>query len=81
MTDFDAELRRFLAEKFLFGEARAIGGDESLLGSGVVDSMGILELIAHLEERYGIKIDDDELVPENLDSIANIRAFLERKLS
>jgi len=81
MADFEAEIRRFLADKFLFGDGRPLGGEESLVDAGLIDSMGILELIAHLEEHYHIKVNDDELVPENLDSIANIRAFLEKKMS
>ena len=51
--------------------------DTSLLEAGIIDSTGILELINHLEERYGIKVNDDELVPENLDTIASICRFSE----
>lgn len=81
MADVEVELRRFLADKFLFGDGGPLGAEESLVDAGIIDSMGILELIAHLEEHYHIKVNDDELVSENLDSIANIRAFLEKKMS
>jgi acyl carrier protein len=81
MADIEHELRRFLAEKFLLGDGHPFSDADSLLDAGIVDSMGILELISHLEEHYHIKVDDDDLVPENLDTISNIRAFLERKLS
>lgn len=74
-----AEIRRFIADRFLFGDDRKLGDDDSLLEAGIVDSTGVLELINHLEERYGIKVSDDELVPENLDTIAGIAAFLARK--
>jgi acyl carrier protein len=74
-----AEIRRFIADRFLFGDDKKLGDDDSLLEAGIVDSTGVLELINHLEERYGIKVSDDELVPENLDTIAGIAAFLARK--
>ncbi|MGA2531545.1 MAG: acyl carrier protein [Candidatus Aminicenantales bacterium] len=81
MADIEAELRRFLADKFFFGDDRPLGAEESLVDAGIIDSMGVLELISHLEQHYHIKVNDDELVPENLDSIASIRAFLEKKVS
>ncbi len=79
MGQVSAEIRRFIADRFLFGDDKKLGDSDSLLEAGIVDSTGVLELINHLEERYGIKVTDDELVPENLDSIAGIAAFLARK--
>lgn len=79
MTPFAAEIRQFIAEKFLFGDDNSLGDDDSLIEAGIIDSTGILELINHLEERYGIKVSDDELVPENLDTIASLAAFLAGK--
>ncbi len=79
MPDHASEIRQFIADRFLFGDDRKIRNEDSLLEAGIIDSTGILELIHHLEEHYGIKVDDDELVPENLDTIANICAFLARK--
>lgn len=81
MTNHESELRGYIQEKFLFGETKELDRDSSLLEAGIVDSTGILELISHLETSYGIKVEDDELVPENLDTIANICAFVERKIS
>jgi acyl carrier protein len=52
---------------------------ESLLTSGIVDSHGVMELVAFLEERYGVSIDDSDLTPENFDNVASIEAFVERK--
>jgi acyl carrier protein len=51
------------------------------LETGVIDSTGVLELVAFIEETYGIKIDDEEIVPENLDSIENITLFVTQKIS
>ena len=72
-----AEIRAFIVEELLFGR----GGDElsdeaSLTDRGVVDSTGVLELVGFLEETFGIEVGDDELIPENLDSIALIAAFV-----
>ncbi|NLH77916.1 MAG: acyl carrier protein [Acidobacteria bacterium] len=80
MSEFEAEIRKFLTEQFLFGEPRALERDASLFDQGIVDSTGILELIGYLEERFGIKVQDTELLPENLDTIGNICAFLARKV-
>jgi acyl carrier protein len=79
MPEFGTEIRQFIADRFLFGDDKKLGDDDSLLEAGIIDSTGILELINHLEERYGIKVNDDELVPENLDTIASIAAFLGKK--
>jgi acyl carrier protein len=79
MPEYETEISQFIADRFLFGEVKKLGADDSLLEAGIIDSAGILELIKHLEERYGIKVNDDELVPENLDTIARIAAFLGKK--
>jgi acyl carrier protein len=71
----------FIVENFLFGDGESLKEDTSFLEEGIVDSTGILELVFFLEETYGIKVEDDELVPENMDSLQNIARFLERKLS
>jgi acyl carrier protein len=73
-------VREFIVTNFYVPEARAVGDDTSLLDQGIVDSTGVLEVTAFLEERFGITIDDSEIVPENLDTIANIAAFVARKL-
>ena len=79
MATTKSEIRQFIADRFLFGDDKKLGDDDSLLEAGIIDSTGILELIGHLEQRYGIKVNDDELVPENLDTIAAIAAFLAKK--
>jgi acyl carrier protein len=76
---YEPEIRQLLADKFFFGDAKPLHSDASLLEAGIIDSTGILELINHLEERYGIKVNDDELVPENFDTISNICAYLSKK--
>jgi acyl carrier protein len=76
------DLRTFIIDSFLFGEAPAQGtlaDEDSLLDAGIIDSTGVLELVMFVEERWGITIDDAELSPENLDSIARLAAFVSRK--
>lgn len=75
------EIRDFVVENFLFGRIDAPLEDEaSLLEQGILDSTGVLELVQHLEERYGIQVADEDLIPENLDSIQRVAAFVARKL-
>jgi acyl carrier protein len=72
-------IRQFIIENFLFEESSSLNEQASFLENGILDSTGILELVAFLEETFGIAVADDELVPENLDSIANVVAYLARK--
>lgn len=75
-----ADLRRFLEENFLMGSrGPALEDSSSFLEHHVLDSTGFLELIAHLEETYGIKVADDEMLPENLDSLDALAVYLGRK--
>jgi len=75
------KVRSFIVDNFLFGDDSSLKEDSSFLQEHIVDSTGILEIITFLEEEFCIKINDDELLPENLDSLKNIDAFLKRKLS
>lgn len=79
MGDIRQILWDYVVENFLFGDKGDLNEETSFLESGIVDSTGILELVAFVEEKFGIKVEDDELVPENLDSIANVVAYLKRK--
>jgi acyl carrier protein len=72
-------IRSFIVENFLFGRDNGLKDDTSLLEQGIIDSTGVMELVAHVEKTYGITVADDELLPENLDSINAIVKFLERK--
>jgi acyl carrier protein len=73
-------VRAFIASMFLTDNAVALGDDDSLLQLQVVDSTGFLELVGFLETEFGIKVADDEMLPDNLDTLACIDRFLERKL-
>lgn len=74
------DVKTFILRNFLFTEDQsAVQDDQSLMTSGVLDSTGILELIGFVEETYGIKVADEEMLPENFDSVAAISAFVGRK--
>ncbi|MDY6832474.1 MAG: acyl carrier protein [Thermodesulfobacteriota bacterium] len=79
MTDPTTTIRQFIIDNFLFGDDAGLEADTSFLEEGIIDSTGMLELINYLEEEFSIEIDDDEMIPENLDSINNITAFLKQK--
>lgn len=70
----------FIVENFLFGNAKeAPAPAASFLETGLVDSTGVLEIVSFLEGKYGISVGDDELTPQNLDSVANLASFVVRK--
>lgn len=73
------EVRSFIVQTFLFGQDDGLKPGDSFLEKGIVDSTGVLELVAHLQEKYGVKVEDEEMVPDNLDSIEAVAAFVERK--
>ena len=74
-------IRQYIIDNFLFGDALGLNDEMSFIDKGIIDSTGMLELIMHLEESFNIKLEDDELVPENLDSVQNIGRFLDQKLA
>jgi acyl carrier protein len=73
------QILNFIIENFLYGESHGLSESDSLLEERVIDSTGVLELVGFIEETYGIKVEDDELTPENLDSIVNVTDFIVRK--
>ena len=79
--DIKQSVRTFIMKNFYVADAGALTDDISFLDKGIIDSTSILELTAFLEENFHIQILDDELVPENLDSLAAVEAFVKRKLA
>ena len=79
--DISLAVRRFIGENFLFRDAgEAVTPDASLLDAGLIDSTGVHELVSFLETTFGIQVQDDEMLPENLDSIRAITRYVSRKL-
>ena len=81
MSELKTQIRDFIIENFLFGNANGLKDDTSFLEEGIIDSTGVLELVTFLEENFEIQVDDEELIPENLDSIDNVTGYLERKMA
>lgn len=74
------KIRNFILENYLFtSDTSAIGLDDSLLGRGIVDSTGMLEVIFFIEEQLGVKVKDEEMIPENLDSVNKIAQFVQAR--
>ncbi len=79
-TKVEEQIRRFVTDNFLFGEDDgSLKDDDSFLEKGIIDSTGVLELIAFVEKTFDVRFDDADLVPDNLDSIANVAGFVARK--
>jgi acyl carrier protein len=78
-SEIMSKIEQFIHTNFIFDENLALAKDQSLLDSGVIDSTGVLELVNFLEETFGFTVNDEELVPDNLDSINNITAFVQKK--
>jgi acyl carrier protein len=76
----ETSVQQFVAEKFMFGQgADKLTKDTSFLDLGVIDSTGVLELVMFLEQTFGIKVGDEEIVPDNLDSVRKIGEYVLRK--
>ena len=77
-----SDVEQFILAELARGRGvKSIERDESLLTTGIVDSHGVMELVAFLEQRYGISVDDADLTPENFDNVVSIESFVERKQS
>jgi acyl carrier protein len=80
--DHRQQIRRYIIENYLFTEDEsALVDSDSLMMRGIIDSTGALEVIFYLEETFGIKVEEPEMLPANLDSVDKIVAFLQRKLA
>jgi len=77
--DIQQQVREFITRNFFVSDAAGLTDGASLLDLGVVDSTGVLEIIGFLEGTFGLAVEDDEIVPANLDSIERIAAYVERK--
>jgi acyl carrier protein len=81
MESAESRIRLFIVDNFLFGEGgNCLKNEDSLLQNGLVDSTGILELVAFIQQTFEITVLDEEIVPDNLDSIDKIDAFVGRKV-
>jgi acyl carrier protein len=73
-------IRQYILGNLLFTEDEsALQDNDSFLEGGIIDSTGVMEIILFIEETFGIKVNDDEMLPANLDSVDNLNAFVMRK--
>lgn len=79
MKSDSQKIRQFIVENFLYGRPNGLTDHDSFLEHGIIDSTGMLELITFIEQEYSIRIEDEELVPENLDSIERLVVFVQHK--
>ncbi len=81
MSDSKDKIKAFIVDNFLFGNEDGLKDETSFLEEGIIDSTGVLELVTFLEEEFSISVDDEELIPQNLDSINNVTAYVQRKIN
>jgi acyl carrier protein len=81
MDTIKAQVRQYVMDNFLMGASPdELRDEDSFMAQHVIDSVGVLELISFLEQSFGIKVEDEEMVPDNLDSLSGVGRYLERKL-
>ena len=81
MEDYIARVKAFIIENFLFGAANeSLDEEESFLQNGIIDSTGILEVVAWIEETFELKVSDMDLLPENFDSVRKLADFIRRSV-
>jgi acyl carrier protein len=79
--DVAVKIREYIRDNFLFGSKEKIDDHDSLLDRGIIDSTGAMELVTFLETEFQLNVNDQDLVPENLDNVSAITAFVNRKLA
>jgi acyl carrier protein len=80
LDEIERPVQDFITENFLYrGEVQSLSKEDSLFGTGLIDSMGILELVTFLESSFSIKVADEDVVPENMDTIGRIVTYVQRK--
>ncbi len=81
-TGIEESIRSYLAENIIFsGNGYPYADDTSFLNEGIVESMNILELVLFVEERFGVKVEDQEIIPDNFDSVSRLAAYVRSKAS
>jgi len=79
--EVEKELKKHIINRFMHGDSSKFNEDESLFEKGIIDSLGVLELISFIEKKFAIQVDDEELIPENFETFNKILEFVETKLN
>ena len=81
-TEIKQKIRTFVVEHFLMGESsKKLADDDSFLENGVIDSTGVLELVSFIEEAFNFRVEDEELIPDNLDSLNKLTVYIQKKIN
>ena len=78
MDSLKRDVRQFLTSQ-LHRKVDGVGDNDSLLEAGIIDSMAVLEIVGHIEQQYGVTVSDDDMMPENFDTIEAIAAFIDSR--
>jgi acyl carrier protein len=82
MSDIKAQVRKYILDNFLMGgDPQKVTDDVSFIEKGIIDSTGVLELVSFIQETYNIRVEDAEMIPENLDSLQKIENYVRGKLA
>ncbi|HID50718.1 MAG TPA: acyl carrier protein [Anaerolineae bacterium] len=80
--DTKTQIKQYIAENYLFSNnGFNLDDDESFLEAGIVDSLGVVELVSFVEETYNIEVPDDDIVPDNFDSVNNLTTYITSKVA
>jgi len=80
--DIKAQVRQYIAKKLLFSDnGFTYADDASFLEEGIIDSLGVMELVLFIEEKFGVKVKDEELTPDNFDSVNKLASYIQDRLS
>ena len=79
MNHYKERVKAFILQNFLFGDDFELADNASFLDEGIIDSTGVIELVDFLEKSFSIIVEDEEIIPENLDSILNVANYLKAK--
>jgi acyl carrier protein len=78
-TDIKAQLTKFIVDNFMLARSVDVAATPSFLEAGIIDSTGVLELVQFIEDTFSLSVADDEMLPDNLDSLANLARFIQKK--
>jgi acyl carrier protein len=76
----EKELGKYIVNRFLHGDSTRLKNDESFFETGIIDSLGVLQLVAFIESKFGVRVDDEDLTPENFETFAKMTGFIENKM-
>jgi acyl carrier protein len=80
-NNVEPQIRKFIAENLLYStDGFAYADEASLLREGIIDSLGVVELVEYVQKQFGIKVDQQEVVPENFDSVTRLSAYVRNKM-